>query len=104
MSLWDSKSPLFVSSKLQIPTPKPLPQGMQGVLACRNVVLFQRRTVLLASTRSPRTGMIQIYSWRFPFLDFQELSPCRYHVPLHESEDMESRPQFSSLVLEVMRI
>lgn len=43
--------------------------------------------VLLASTRSPRTGMIQIYSWRFPFLTFQELSSCRYHVPLHESED-----------------
>jgi hypothetical protein len=43
--------------------------------------------VLLASTRSPRTGMIQIYSWRFPFLSFQELSTCRYHVPLHESED-----------------
>lgn len=43
--------------------------------------------VLLASTRSPKTGLIQIYSWRAPFLDFQELSTCRYHVPLHESED-----------------
>lgn len=43
--------------------------------------------VLLASTRSPKSGTIQIYSWRFPFLNFEELSSCRYHVPLHESED-----------------
>ena len=43
--------------------------------------------MLLASTRDPRNGMIQIYSWRFPFVAFQELSSCRYHVPLHESED-----------------
>jgi hypothetical protein len=43
--------------------------------------------VLLASTRSPKSGTIQIYSWRFPFLSFEELSSCRYHVPLHESED-----------------
>ncbi|KAH8743504.1 hypothetical protein F5882DRAFT_313454 [Hyaloscypha sp. PMI_1271] len=41
--------------------------------------------VLLASTRT--RGTIQVYSWRFPFVDFQELTPCRYHVPLHESED-----------------
>jgi WD40 repeat protein len=41
--------------------------------------------VLLASTRT--RGTIQVYSWRFPFVDFQELAPCRYHVPLHESED-----------------
>ena len=43
--------------------------------------------VLLGSTRDPRNGTIQIYSWSFPFLSFQELSSCRYHVPLHESED-----------------
>jgi WD40 repeat protein len=42
---------------------------------------------LLASTRSPKTGLIQIYSWRFPFHTFQELASCRYAVPLHESED-----------------
>lgn len=43
--------------------------------------------VLLASTRHGKTGHIQIYSWRFPFLDFGELANCRYRVPLHESED-----------------
>lgn len=43
--------------------------------------------VLLAGTRSPKSGTIQIYAWRFPFLSFQELSTCRYRVPLHESED-----------------
>jgi hypothetical protein len=43
--------------------------------------------VLLASARNPKTGIIQIYLWRFPFLTFQQLSSCRYHVPLHESED-----------------
>ena len=43
--------------------------------------------VLLASTRSPKSGTIQIFEWRFPFTTFQELSNCRYHVPLHESED-----------------
>ncbi|RFU26985.1 hypothetical protein B7463_g9345, partial [Scytalidium lignicola] len=43
--------------------------------------------VLLASTRSPRNGIIQVYSWRFPFDDSMELTSCRYHVPLHESED-----------------
>jgi hypothetical protein len=42
---------------------------------------------LLASTRSAKTGIIQLYLWRFPFLKFQELTACRYHVPLHESED-----------------
>lgn len=42
---------------------------------------------LLASTRSPKNGMIQIYTWRFPFDHFAELASCRYHVPLHESED-----------------
>lgn len=43
--------------------------------------------ILLGSTRDPRNGTIQIYSWSFPFVTFQELSSCRYHVPLHESED-----------------
>lgn len=43
--------------------------------------------VLLASTRNPKTGLIQTYSWRFPFHTFQELTTCRYPVPLHESED-----------------
>lgn len=42
---------------------------------------------LLASTRSPKTGVIQLYLWRFPFLSCQELTSCRYPVPLHESED-----------------
>merc|ERR1719262_2169375 len=31
--------------------------------------------------------MIQIYTWRFPFEETQELATCRYQVPLHESED-----------------
>lgn len=43
--------------------------------------------VLIASTRSPKNGMIQIYAWRFPFEESQELATCRYQVPLHESED-----------------
>ena len=43
--------------------------------------------VMLASTRGPKTGLIQTYSWRFPFHTFQELTACRYPVPLHESED-----------------
>ncbi len=43
--------------------------------------------VLLASTRSPKTGLIQVYMWRFPFVAFQEITSCRYPVPLHESED-----------------
>ncbi|KAH7311904.1 hypothetical protein BKA65DRAFT_574577 [Rhexocercosporidium sp. MPI-PUGE-AT-0058] len=42
---------------------------------------------LIASTRSPKNGMIQIYAWRFPFEESQELATCRYQVPLHESED-----------------
>ncbi|KAK0669782.1 hypothetical protein QBC41DRAFT_319272 [Cercophora samala] len=42
---------------------------------------------LLASTRSSKTGLVQIYLWRFPFHAFQELTACRYPIPLHESED-----------------
>jgi len=43
--------------------------------------------VLVAGTRSPKSGLIQVYCWRFPYLTFQELTSCRYPVPLHESED-----------------
>ncbi|RDL29639.1 TolB, C-terminal [Venustampulla echinocandica] len=43
--------------------------------------------VLLASTRSPKSGLIQVYLWRFPYLIFEEVPACRYQVPLHESED-----------------
>lgn len=43
--------------------------------------------VLIASSRSPKNGMISVYIWRFPFVSFQELSTSSYHVPLHESED-----------------
>ncbi|KFA76983.1 hypothetical protein S40288_11011 [Stachybotrys chartarum IBT 40288] len=42
---------------------------------------------LMGSTRNAKTGMIQLYIWRFPFLTHQELTACRYSVPLHESED-----------------
>jgi hypothetical protein len=42
---------------------------------------------LLASTRSLKNGTISIYSWRYPFETFQEESKCRYHVPMHQSED-----------------
>ncbi|KAL2268175.1 hypothetical protein VTJ83DRAFT_3021 [Remersonia thermophila] len=42
---------------------------------------------LIAGTRSSKTGLIQLYSWRFPFHSSQELATCRYPVPLHESED-----------------
>ena len=44
-------------------------------------------SVLLASTRSPKSGTIQLFTWRFPFTNFHELPDCRYHVPLHECED-----------------
>jgi hypothetical protein len=43
--------------------------------------------VLLATTRSLKNGTISFYSWKYPFISFQEESKCRYHVPLHESED-----------------
>ncbi|RLL97662.1 hypothetical protein CFD26_104815 [Aspergillus turcosus] len=43
--------------------------------------------VLVCSTRSERNGLIQVYLSNFPFSDFQEVLPCRYRVPLHESED-----------------
>ncbi|KAF7855442.1 hypothetical protein EAF04_010184 [Stromatinia cepivora] len=42
---------------------------------------------LLASTRSAKSGAIQIYFWMTPMQASQELVSCRYHVPLHESED-----------------
>lgn len=41
---------------------------------------------LLASTRNHK-GLIQLYLWRFPFVNFHELMTCRYHVRPHESED-----------------
>jgi hypothetical protein len=53
------------------------------------LLVSNNELVLLASIRSPRTGVIQVYSWRFPFIDFQELASCRYPVTLHESEDNE---------------
>lgn len=43
--------------------------------------------VILASTRNPKSGTIQVFAWRFPFITVQELSTCRYRVPLHQSED-----------------
>jgi hypothetical protein len=43
--------------------------------------------MLLASTRHPRNGMIQVYSSQFPFFEFNEVQSCRYAVKLHESED-----------------
>lgn len=43
--------------------------------------------VLVCSTRSERNGLIQVYLSHFPFSNFQEVLPCRYRVPLHESED-----------------
>ncbi|PQE09635.1 WD40 repeat protein [Rutstroemia sp. NJR-2017a WRK4] len=42
---------------------------------------------LLASTRSAKTGLVQIYFWMTPNQASQELPSCRYLVPLHESED-----------------
>ena len=42
---------------------------------------------LLASTRNLKNGYIHIYQWRFPFLEFNEVWPCRYRVPLHEAGD-----------------
>ncbi|KAH3019392.1 hypothetical protein KXW60_006137 [Aspergillus fumigatus] len=42
---------------------------------------------LVCSTRSERNGMIQVFLSHFPFSEFQEVLPCRYRVPLHESED-----------------
>lgn len=43
--------------------------------------------VLTAGTRSPRTGLVQVYVWKYPFEEFSEIPACRYSVPLHESED-----------------
>lgn len=42
---------------------------------------------LIASTRCPKTGVIKIYSWAFPFLSSTELHRCQYQVSLHDSED-----------------
>lgn len=43
--------------------------------------------VLLASTRSPKSGQIQVFLRRFPYQKFEEVLACRHKVPLHESED-----------------
>jgi hypothetical protein len=43
--------------------------------------------VLVASTRYQKSGIIHTYLGRLPFTEFDELSGCRYRVPLHESED-----------------
>lgn len=43
--------------------------------------------VLTASTRSPKTGLVQVYVWKYPFLELSEIPACRYNIPLHESED-----------------
>jgi hypothetical protein len=42
---------------------------------------------LVASTRQPKTGVIQVYRWKWPFSTVEELKKCQYAVPLHESED-----------------
>lgn len=42
---------------------------------------------LLASTRNQKNGLVQMYLWRFPFLESVELVSCRYQVPVLESED-----------------
>lgn len=44
-------------------------------------------STLLGSTRNPKTGLVQVYLWRFPFNASVELSSCRYPVPVLESED-----------------
>lgn len=44
-------------------------------------------STLVASTRIAKTGLVQVYLWRFPFNASVELSACRYPVPVLESED-----------------
>jgi hypothetical protein len=64
-----------------------LHQNCRGCPSVDTLTFSNDGLVLLASTRNPKTGLIQTYSWRFPFHAFQELTTCRYPVPLHESED-----------------
>ncbi|KAK4194435.1 hypothetical protein QBC40DRAFT_33483 [Triangularia verruculosa] len=59
----------------------------RGCPSVDTLAFSQDGLALLASTRSPKTGLVQTYSWRFPFHAFQELTTCRYSIPLHESED-----------------
>ncbi|KAK4675566.1 hypothetical protein QC764_505330, partial [Podospora pseudoanserina] len=59
----------------------------RGCPSVDTLTFSQDGFTLLASTRSSKTGLVQIFSWRFPFHEFQELAACRYLVPLHESED-----------------
>ncbi|EGX93559.1 hypothetical protein CCM_04933 [Cordyceps militaris CM01] len=60
--------------------------------ACKNcasvdtLAFSQDGLSLVASTRSAK-GVVQIYLWCFPFNSFEELTGCRYPVPMHESED-----------------
>jgi hypothetical protein len=42
---------------------------------------------LTGSTRNAKSGLVQVYLWRFPFNASIELSSCRYPVPVLESED-----------------
>ncbi|KAH6649676.1 hypothetical protein F5144DRAFT_479232 [Chaetomium tenue] len=65
----------------------PLHQDCRSCPSVDTLAFSNDGLVLLASTRNPKTGLIQTYSWRFPFHAFQELTACRYSVPLHESED-----------------
>ena len=44
-------------------------------------------STLTGSTRSAKSGLVQVYLWRFPFNASIELSSCRYPVPVLESED-----------------
>nr|CAD60688.1 unnamed protein product [Podospora anserina] len=59
----------------------------RGCPSVDTLAFSQDGFTLLASTRSSKTGLVQIFSWRFPFHEFQELAACRYLIPLHESED-----------------
>ncbi|KAL9111011.1 MAG: hypothetical protein Q9227_004444 [Pyrenula ochraceoflavens] len=62
----------------------------KGLLNCPSVetISFSNNgSVLLASTRNAKTGVIHAFVSSFPFLEWQELTTCRYHVPLLESED-----------------
>ncbi|EQK99741.1 WD domain-containing protein [Ophiocordyceps sinensis CO18] len=65
----------------------PCQHDCRGCPSVETLSLSNDGLALLASTRSPRSGVIQIYLWRVPFLTFEELNACRYPVPLHESED-----------------
>ena len=62
-------------------------QDCKGCPSVETLAFSNDGLALLASTRHPKSGIIQIYCWRFPFASFQELTSCRYLVSLHESED-----------------